>query len=62
MYTFYVADLAFFCIKFIIRIANISMTCERVGLNPALSAYYDVSDAFAAEAGIGRKVNTERKT
>lgn len=38
------------------------MTCERVGLKPALSAYYDVSDAFATEAGIGRKVNTERKT
>lgn len=38
------------------------MTCERVGLKPALSAYYDVSDAFAAEAGIGSKVNTERKT
>ncbi len=37
------------------------MTCERVGLKPALSAYYDVSDAFAAE-GVGRKVNTERKT
>ena len=38
------------------------MTCERVGLKPALSTYYDVSDAFAAEAGVGRKVNTERKT
>ena len=29
------------------------MTCERVGLKPALSAYYDVSDAFAANAVAG---------
>lgn len=38
------------------------MTCERVGLKPALSAYYDVSDALAAEAAVNRKVNAERKT
>ena len=38
------------------------MTCERVGLKPALSAYYDASDAQAAEAVVNRKVNSERKT